>query len=77
MSKSDDERQSAVAIAHLSLADARGDLDDAVSALSAGTDEKVMASSKVVDSLFRVVIARRHLDKLEGSASTMWPAPKP
>jgi hypothetical protein len=55
-----------VALARSSLADARVDLDNAVSSLSRTHDETVMATSSLVDLLLRVVTARRHLEDLEG-----------
>ena len=61
-------RSKAVARARTSLADARVELDSAVSSLSNGMNEKVMASSEVVDLLVRVVAARRHLEDLERGA---------
>jgi len=59
----------ALARARKSLAHARGELDCAVGSLSAGANEKVMASSEVVDLLIRVVAARRHLESVEREAS--------
>ena len=61
-------RLTAVARARTLLAEARVELDSAVSSLSSGVKE-VMASSAVVDLLIRVVAARRHLEDLERVAS--------
>lgn len=46
-----------------------------MAALSASTDEKVMATSIVVDLLFRVVAARRRLEELERGPNAGPPAP--
>jgi hypothetical protein len=54
-----------VALARSALADARVDLDDAVSSLSDTKDETVMATSNLVDLLLRVVAARHHLEDVE------------
>lgn len=64
-------RSRAVTRARTSLADARVELDNAVSSLSGGVSEKVMASSEVVDLLVRVVAARRHLEDLERRLSAV------
>lgn len=58
-------RSKTIALARSSLADARLDLDDAVSALSNTDNETVMATSNLVGLLLRVVAARRHLEDVE------------
>ena len=69
-------RSTAVARARTLLVGARGELDDAVSCLASGVNEKVMASSKVLDLLFRVVAARRHLEDLERRPDEAGPGPR-
>jgi hypothetical protein len=69
-----DTRARTIALARSSLADARFDLDDAVSALSDTKDETVMATSNLVGLLLRVVAARRHLEDVERPQNASPPA---
>jgi hypothetical protein len=54
-----------VALARSALASERADLDDAVSLISDDEGQTVIASSKIMELLLRVVAARRHLEKVE------------
>ena len=67
-------RSRTIALARSSLADARVDLDDAVSSLSNTNDETVVATSNLVDLLLRLVAARRHLEDVEGPQNVGPPA---
>ncbi len=70
----DDARSKTIALARSSLADARVELDDAVSRLSGPGVETVMASSDIVCLLLRVVAAKEHPENMERSPSGGPPA---
>lgn len=67
-------RSRTIALARSSLADARVDLDDAVSALSSTNAETVVAPPDLMGLLCRVVAARRHLEDVEGLQNAGVPA---
>jgi len=60
-----DAESKTVTLARSALASERADLDDAVGLISDDEGQTVIASSKIMELLLRVVAARRHLEQVE------------
>lgn len=73
MTSVDIPRAADVASARQSLQSARRDLDDAVGLLPGLEGDNTMANPNLIALLLRAVVARRHLQSVEGSGATERP----